>query len=59
MSLDAGTSVAQPEISRPSSRLSLGNPRDAGPLVHLRHSLTRPTDALMASIGVLHEHHRL
>jgi hypothetical protein len=43
-------SPAQPEIERPSWRLSLNNLPYAGPLVRLRDSLTRPTDALPLDI---------
>jgi len=43
--------LAQPGITRPSSRLSLANLPYAGPLVvHLRQLLARPTDALPLDI---------
>ena len=47
---DNGHSVAQPEIARPSSRLSPDKLPHAGPLTRLRHSLARPTDALPLDI---------
>ncbi|HMG72069.1 MAG TPA: hypothetical protein VK582_01095 [Pyrinomonadaceae bacterium] len=47
---DSRHSRAQPEITRPSSRPSFAKLPDPGPLVHLRQSLARPTDALPLDI---------